>query len=48
MNEQLEDLRSEFRPRKRKLYRCLDMTCGATDCWTCYPDQREHQDEDEQ
>lgn len=53
MTDSLEDLRSEFLPRKkRKTYHCLDMMCGATDCRTCYPQwgppfDKEEQEEDE-
>lgn len=46
-SEDFSEDRKEFKPRKPKRYRCLDMMCGALDCWTCYPDQREQQDEDE-
>jgi hypothetical protein len=43
--DELADLKREFRPRKRKAVSCADGMCGADDCERCgrgtEPDEEE-------
>lgn len=36
--DELDDLRAEFAPRRRRLIACSDRMCGAQDCPSCYPE----------